>query len=222
MGRDLAIDLGTANTLVYRQGEGIVFNEPTVVAMNASSGKVEAMGDEAWQMIGGRSGNVVALRPLRHGVMTEFDITQRMIEVVLRRVGVSRFPRPRVLSCVASESSEVERRAVREAVKFAGGRDVVLVEEPLAAAVGARLPIHEPIGNLIVDIGGGTHRDGGRLHGRGRLRAARRGWAASTSIPRSRTTCVASTTSRSGRSRPRRSRSRSARRSPSRRDAPRS
>ena len=155
MGRDLAIDLGTANTLVYRQGEGIVFNEPTVVAMNASSGKVEAMGDEAWQMIGGRSGNVVALRPLRHGVMTEFDITQRMIEVVLRRVGVSRFPKPRVLACVASESSEVERRAVREAVRFAGGRDVVLVEEPLAAAVGARLPIHEPIGNLIVDIGGG-------------------------------------------------------------------
>ena len=155
MGRDLAIDLGTANTLVYRQGEGIVFNEPTVVAMNSSTGKVEAMGDEAWQMIGGRSGNVVALRPLRHGVMTEFDITQRMIEVVLRRVGVSRFPKPRVLACVASESSEVERRAVREAVKFAGGRDVVLVEEPLAAAVGARLPIHEPIGNLIVDIGGG-------------------------------------------------------------------
>ena len=155
MGRDLAIDLGTANTLVYRQGEGIVFNEPTVVAMNASSGKVEAMGDEAWQMIGGRSGNVVALRPLRHGVMTEFDITQRMIEVVLRRVGVSRFPKPRVLACVASESSEVERRAVREAVRFAGGRDVVLVEEPLAAAIGARLPIHEPIGNLIVDIGGG-------------------------------------------------------------------
>jgi rod shape-determining protein MreB and related proteins len=155
MGRDLAIDLGTANTLVYRQGEGIVFNEPTVVAMNSSTGKVEAMGDEAWQMIGGRSGNVVALRPLRHGVMTEFDITQRMIEVVLRRVGVSRFPKPRVLACVASESSEVERRAVREAVKFAGGRDVELVEEPLAAAVGARLPIHEPIGNLIVDIGGG-------------------------------------------------------------------
>lgn len=156
MGRDLAIDLGTANTLVYRQGEGIVFNEPTVVAMNAATGKVEAMGDEAWQMIGGRSGNVVAVRPLRHGVMTEFDITQRMIEVVLRRVGVSRFPKPRVLACIASESSEVERRAVDEAVRFAGGRGIVLVEEPLAAAIGAGLPIHEPVGNLIVDIGGGT------------------------------------------------------------------
>lgn len=156
MGRDLALDLGTANTLVYRQGEGIVFDQPTVVAMNATTGEVESMGDEAWQMIGGRSGSVVAVRPLRHGVMTEFDITQRMIEAVLRRVGVSRFPKPRVLVCIASESSEVERRAVEEAVRFAGGRSVVLVEEGLAAAIGAGLPIHEPVGNLVVDIGGGT------------------------------------------------------------------
>lgn len=156
MARDLAIDLGTANTLVYRQGEGIVFEEPTVVAMNATTGGVEAMGEAAWRMVGGRSGNVVAVRPLRHGVMTEFDITQRMIEFVLQRVGVSRFPKPRVLTCIASESSEVERRAVDEAVRFAGGKGVVLVEQPLAAAIGAGLPIHEPVGNLIVDIGGGT------------------------------------------------------------------
>jgi rod shape-determining protein MreB len=156
MGRDLAFDLGTANTLVYRQGEGIVFDEPTVVAMNTATGRVEAMGDEAWQMLGGPSGNVVAVRPLRHGVMTEFDITQRMIEVVLKRVGVPRFPKPRVLVAIASESSEVERRAVEEAVRFAGGKGVVLVEEPLAAAIGAGLPIHEPVGNLIIDIGGGT------------------------------------------------------------------
>jgi rod shape-determining protein MreB len=156
MGRDLAFDLGTANTLVYRQGEGVVFNEPTVVAMNQSTGKVEAMGDEAWQLLGGHSGNVIAVRPLRHGVMTEFDITQRMIEVVLKRVGVTRFPKPRVLVAIASESSEVERRAVEEAVRSAGGKGVVLVEEPLAAAIGARLPIHEPVGNLIIDIGGGT------------------------------------------------------------------
>jgi rod shape-determining protein MreB len=155
-GRDIALDLGTANTLVYKQGEGIVFNEPTVVAMNSTTGAVEAMGEEAWAMIGGRSGSVVAVRPLRHGVMTEFDITQAMIEVVLRRVGVSRFPKPRVLTCIASESSEVERRAVDEAVRFAGGKGVVLVEQALAAAIGAGLPIHEPIGNLIVDIGGGT------------------------------------------------------------------
>ena len=156
MGRDLAIDLGTANTLVYRQGDGIVFDQPTVVAMDSATGRVQAMGDEAWQMIGGSSGNVVAVRPLRHGVMTEFDITHRMIQVVLRRVGISRFPKPRVLACIASESSQVERRAVDEAVRSAGGRGVVLVEEALAAAIGARLPIHEPIGNLIVDIGGGT------------------------------------------------------------------
>jgi rod shape-determining protein MreB len=156
VGRDIAIDLGTANTLVVKQGEGIVFNEPTVVAMDASTGVVQAMGDEAWQMIGGRSGQIVAVRPLRHGVMTEFDITQRMIEVVLRRVGVSRFPKPRVIACIPSESSEIERRAVDEAVRSAGGKGVVLVEEALAAAIGAGLPIHEPQGNLIVDIGGGT------------------------------------------------------------------
>ena len=97
MGRDLAIDLGSANTLVYRQGDGIVFDEPTVVAMNAGSGEVVAMGEEAWQMLGGGSGNVLAVRPLREGTMTEFDVTQRMLAVVLRRVGVTRFPKPRVL-----------------------------------------------------------------------------------------------------------------------------
>jgi rod shape-determining protein MreB len=156
VGRDLAIDLGTANTLVYRLGEGIVFQEPTVVALHGGTGEVLAMGEEAWQMIGGDSGNVVAVRPLRGGVMTEYDITQRMIELVVRRAGASRFPRPRVLVCVSSHSSEVERRAIEEAVRFAGARSVTLVEEPLAAAIGAGLPIHEPVGNLVVDIGGGT------------------------------------------------------------------
>jgi rod shape-determining protein MreB len=156
VGRDIAIDLGTANSLVYRQGDGVVFDEPTVVAMNAGTGRVEAMGEEAWQMIGGRSGSVVAVRPLRHGVMTEFEITQAMLEVVFRRVGISRFPKPRVVACIASGSSEVERRAVVDAVRFAGGKGAVLVEEALAAAIGAGLPIHEPIGNLVVDVGGGT------------------------------------------------------------------
>jgi len=156
MGRDLAIDLGTANTLVYRLGEGIVFQEPTVVALHGGTGEVLAMGEEAWQMIGGDSGHVVAVRPLRGGVMTEYDITQRMIEIVVRRAGASRFPRPRVLVCVSSHSSEVERRAIEEAVRFAGAKSVILVEEPLAAAIGAGLPIHEPVGNLVVDIGGGT------------------------------------------------------------------
>jgi rod shape-determining protein MreB and related proteins len=155
VGRDLAIDLGTANTLVYRQGDGIVFDEPTVVALHGGSGRVVAMGDEAWQLIGGDSGNVEAVRPLRGGTMTEFDITQRMLEVVMRRIGVPRFPRPRVLVCVPSMSSEVEKRAIEEAIRSSGGRQVTLVEEPLAAAIGAGLPIHEPIGNLVVDIGGG-------------------------------------------------------------------
>ncbi len=156
MGRDLAIDLGTANTLVYRQGDGIVFDEPTVVAMHAGSGEVMAMGDDVWHLIGGDSGNVVAIRPLRAGAMTEFDITQRMLEVVVRRSVASRFPKPRVLVAVPSMSSEVEKRAIEEAIRSAGGaRNVTLVEEPLAAAIGAGLPIHEPIGNLVVDIGGG-------------------------------------------------------------------
>jgi rod shape-determining protein MreB and related proteins len=155
LGRDLAIDLGTANTLVYRQGEGIVFREPTVVGMDAATGEVVALGEETWQVIGDRSGNVVALRPLRHGVMTEYDIVERMLHAIFRRIGVSRLSKPRVLAAVPSASSEVERRAVEEAIENAGARDVVLVEEPLAAAIGANLPIHEPIGNLIADIGGG-------------------------------------------------------------------
>jgi rod shape-determining protein MreB and related proteins len=155
MARDLAIDLGTANTLVYRMGSGIVFNQPTVVALNGGTGEVVATGEETWQMIGGDSGNVIAVRPLRSGTMTEFDITQRMLEVVLRRVGVGRLGRPRALVCVPSLSSEVEKRAIEEAVRSAGGRQVTLVEEPLAAAIGAGLPVHEPVGNLIVDIGGG-------------------------------------------------------------------
>jgi rod shape-determining protein MreB len=155
MGRDLAIDIGTANTLVYRQGDGIVFEEPCVVALHARTGEIVAMGEAAWERIGGDSGNVLAIRPLRAGTMTEFDITQAMLEVVVRRSSLGRFPKPRVLVCVPSLASEVEKRAIEEAVRSAGGRGVTLVEEPLAAAIGAGLPIHEPIGNLIVDIGGG-------------------------------------------------------------------
>ena len=156
MGRDLAIDLGTANTLVYRQGEGIVFDQPTVIALNTRSGDVLAMGDEAWEMIGRTPGHVVAMRPLRHGAITDFDITEHMIRLILKRVGVSRFPRPRVLICVPSAITEVERRAVQEATMAAGAREAYLIEEPVAAAIGAGLPISEPVGNLVVDIGGGT------------------------------------------------------------------
>ena len=155
-GRDLAIDLGTANTLVFQHQRGIVFNQPTVIALNSKSGEVLAMGDEAWEMIGRTPAYIVAVRPLRRGAITDFDITQRMIKLILKRVGVTRFAKPRVLVCVPSAITEVERRAVEEAATSAGARSVTLIEEPMAAAIGAGLPIHEPVGNLIVDVGGGT------------------------------------------------------------------
>ena len=154
MARDLAIDLGTASTLVYRLGEGIVFDESTVVALHAVSGDVVAVGEEAWRIIGGGTGEVVGMRPLRQGTITEFEVTQRFLEVVIRRSVAGRFPRPRVLITIASGSSPVERRALEEAVAMSGGRQVTLVEEPLAAAIGAGLPIQEPVGSLVVDIGG--------------------------------------------------------------------
>jgi rod shape-determining protein MreB len=154
--RDLAIDLGTANTLVYTRGRGIVLNEPTVIALNSRTQDVLAMGHEAWQMIGRTPGYIVAVRPLRKGAITDFDITQRMIRLLLQRAGVSRFNRPRVLICVPSAITEVERRAVEEAARGAGANGAYLIEQPMAAAIGAGLPIHEPLGNMIVDVGGGT------------------------------------------------------------------
>ncbi len=153
MARDLAIDLGSANTLVYRLGEGIVYNEPSVVAMRA--GRVIEIGNAAWGAIDRSPGNVQASRPLRTGTVHDFEVTQQMLRVIFQRVGVSRFPKPNVLICSPSTSTQVERRALEEAGRHAGARRVVLVEEPLAAAIGARLPVHEPVGNLIVDIGGG-------------------------------------------------------------------
>ncbi|HEV2760854.1 MAG TPA: rod shape-determining protein [Acidimicrobiales bacterium] len=156
MARDLAIDLGTANTLVYAKGRGIVLNEPTVIALNVETHDVLAMGHQAWQMIGRTPGYIQAVRPLRQGAITDFEITQRMIRLLLQRAGLSRFQRPRVLLCVPSAITEVERRAVKEAARQAGAMDAQLVAQPMAAAIGAGLPIHEPLGNLIVDIGGGT------------------------------------------------------------------
>ena len=156
MARDLAIDLGTANTLVYERGRGIVLNEPTVIALNSQTGDVLAMGHEAWQMIGRTPGYIVAVRPLRGGAITDFDITQRMIRLLLQRVGVNRFNRPRVVICVPSAITEVERRAVTEAARRAGAADAQLIEQPMAAAIGAGLPIHEPVGNMVIDVGGGT------------------------------------------------------------------
>jgi rod shape-determining protein MreB len=156
MGRDLAIDLGTANTLVYASGKGIVFNEPTVVALNEQTREVLAFGREAWQMIGRTPGYVVAVRPLRQGAIADFDITQRMIRLILHRCGVSRLGRTRVLICVPSAITSVERRAVREAVRQAGASAAYLIEQPMAAAIGAGLAVHEPVGSMVLDVGGGT------------------------------------------------------------------
>ena len=156
MARDLAIDLGTANTLVYQRQRGILFSEPTVLALNKETGAVLAMGEEAWQMIGRTPGYIVAVRPLRSGAISDFDVTEKLIRLILQRSGVNRLSRPKVLVCVPSALTEVERRAVEEATLSAGARSCYLIEEPLAAAIGAGLPIHEPIGNLVVDVGGGT------------------------------------------------------------------
>jgi rod shape-determining protein MreB len=156
LSRDLAIDLGTANTLVYAKGRGIVLNEPTVIALDSRTNTVLNMGREAWQMIGRTPGYIVAVRPLRKGAITDFDITQRMIELLLKRAGISRFGRPRVLICVPSAITAVERRAVEEAARAAGANSVSLIEQPTAAAIGAGLPIHQPLGNMVCDIGGGT------------------------------------------------------------------
>jgi rod shape-determining protein MreB len=156
MSRDLAIDLGTANTLVYAKGKGIVLNEPTVIAMDTRSKGVLAIGDEAWQMIGRTPGYIVAVRPMRKGAITDFEITERMLHVLLRRVGVGRLSRPKVLVCVPSAITAVERRAVIEATRRAGAAECFLIEQPIAAAIGAGLSIHEPVGSMIVDVGGGT------------------------------------------------------------------
>ncbi len=141
---------------MYLKGVGIVLNEPTVIALNTLNGDVLAMGRQAWNMIGRTPSSVVAVRPLRKGAITDFDITQRLIRLVLQRVGVSRFPRPSVLVCVPSAITAVEKRAVEEATLKAGAKAVYLLEQPMAAAMGAELPIHEPLGNMLIDIGGGT------------------------------------------------------------------
>jgi rod shape-determining protein MreB and related proteins len=154
--RDLAIDLGTANTLVYVKGRGVQLDQPTVIAINERSGDILAMGDEAYAMIGRTPGHIVAVRPMRGGAISDFDTTSRLIRMLLQRVASGRLSRPQVLICVPSAITEVERRAVQEATLQAGARAAYLVEEPMAAAIGAGLPVHEPTGHLVVDVGGGT------------------------------------------------------------------
>jgi rod shape-determining protein MreB len=156
---DMAIDLGTANTLVYVKGRGIVLNEPSVVATASVKGRkqVLAVGDEAKMMLGRTPGNIEAIRPLRDGVIADFEIAEEMIKHFIRKVHNRRgFSAPQVIVCVPSGSTAVERRAIQESAESAGARRVFLIEEPMAAAIGAGLPVTEPTGSMVVDIGGGT------------------------------------------------------------------
>lgn len=156
---DMGIDLGTANTLVYVKGRGIVLNEPSVVAIAQVRGKrqVLAVGEEAKQMLGRTPGNIQAIRPLRDGVIADFEVAEEMIKHFIRKVHNRRsFANPQIIVCVPSGSTAVERRAIQESAESAGARRVFLIEEPMAAAIGAGLPVTEPTGSMVVDIGGGT------------------------------------------------------------------
>jgi rod shape-determining protein MreB len=157
LGRDMAVDLGTANTLVYVRGRGIVLNEPSVVALNTNNGQIVAVGADAKRMIGRTPGNIVAVRPLKDGVIADFDVTERMLRYFIQKVHRrTHLAKPRLVVAVPSGITGVEQSAVKEAGHQAGARRVYIIEEPMAAAIGAGLPINEPTGNMVVDIGGGT------------------------------------------------------------------
>ena len=157
--KDIGIDLGTANTLVYVRGKGIIINEPSVVAVNQKTGHIVAIGNEEKKMVGRTPAYITATRPLVEGVISDFEVTEEMLRYFIQKVHketFSLFPRPRVVIGVPSEVTEVERRAVEDAARNAGAREVYLVEEPMAAAIGVRLPVQDAVGSMIVDIGGGT------------------------------------------------------------------
>jgi rod shape-determining protein MreB len=157
LGRDIAIDLGTANTLIYVRGQGVVLNEPSVVALDVSDGKPVAVGHEAKRMMGRTPGHIRAVRPLKDGVIADFDVCEKMLRYFIQQVHSSRWSKPRMVICVPSGITGVEQRAVQDAAEYAGARKPVhIIEEPMAAAIGADLAVHEPSGNMIVDIGGGT------------------------------------------------------------------
>jgi rod shape-determining protein MreB len=156
LGRDMAVDLGTANTLVYVRGRGIILNEPSVVAVNVKDGRPLAVGSEAKRMIGRTPSHIQAIRPLKDGVIADFEICEKMLRYFIQRVHQRRFAKPRMVICVPSGITGVEQRAVMEAAEYAGARKAYIIEEPMAAAIGAGLPVHEPTGNMVVDIGGGT------------------------------------------------------------------
>src|SRR6202165_5699441 len=155
-GRDMAVDLGTANTLVYVRGRGIVLSEPSVVAIDSRTGEVHAVGIEAKRMLGRTPGTIQAIRPLKDGVIADFDVTEEMLRHFIQKVHQNRWAHPRVVVCVPSGVTGVEKRAVEEACLSAGAHTAYLIEEPMAAAIGAGLPVGEPTGSMVVDIGGGT------------------------------------------------------------------
>src|SRR5260221_5908122 len=157
LGRDLAVDLGSANALVYVRGRGIALNEPSVVALNTDTGNIVAVGGQAKRMIGRTPGHIVAVGPLRDGVIADFDVTERMLRYFIQQVHRRRrLARPRLVVAVPSGITGVEQSAVQEAGRQAGARRVYIIEEPMAAAIGAGLPVYEPAGNMVVDVGGGT------------------------------------------------------------------
>jgi rod shape-determining protein MreB len=156
MGRDMAVDLGTANTVIYVRGKGIVLNEPSVVAVNMRDGRPVAVGVEAKRMIGRTPSHIEAVRPLKDGVIADFEICEKMLRYFIQKVHNRRWSKPRMVICVPSGITGVEQRAVKEAAEYAGARRAYIIEEPMAAAIGAGLPVQEPTGNMIVDIGGGT------------------------------------------------------------------
>ena len=157
LGRDLAIDLGTANTLIYARGQGIVLDEPSVVAINVNDGRPVAVGVEAKRMMGRTPNHIKAIRPLKDGVIADFEVCEKMLRYFIQKVHASRWSKPRMVICVPSGITGVEQRAVQDAAEYAGARKPVhIIEEPMAAAIGADLPVHEPSGNMVVDIGGGT------------------------------------------------------------------
>ncbi len=157
LGRDLAIDLGTANTLIYARGQGVVLNEPSVVAIDITDGRPVAVGLEAKRMMGRTPGRIKTIRPLKDGVIADFEVCEKMLRFFIQKVHASRWSKPRMVICVPSGITGVEQRAVQDAAEYAGARKPVhIIEEPMAAAIGADMPVHEPSGNMIVDIGGGT------------------------------------------------------------------
>lgn len=157
MSKDIGIDLGTASVLVYVKGKGVVLKEPSVVAFDKESNEIKAIGEEARQMLGRTPGNIIAVRPLRQGVISDYTATEKMIKYFVQKaVGRKGFKKPRISICVPGEVTEVEKKAVEEATYAAGAREVYLIEEPVAAAIGAGLDISRPCGNMIVDVGGGT------------------------------------------------------------------